>query len=152
MTGFTVGSCRYYTLFLEAVQCGTRQAEARLQLAFRPKTRQVYQCFVRIFIAFCVCIKVSIHHFSVITVLAFLEYLVHNDVSLPMLVNYLSALKSMAIVYNLPHTPFVHPQVKYYIKALKFNRPLVASAKNVTDINTLIRMIRLCGSLANAET
>ena len=77
--------------FVEAVQCGAWQAEARqrLQLAFRPKTRQAYQHFLRVFIVFCVCIEVSMHHFSVIPVLTFLEYLVHNDVSFSMLVNYL---------------------------------------------------------------
>ena len=140
--------------FVEAVQCGTWQVEARkrLQSAFRPKTRQAYQCFLRVFIASCVCIKVSIYHFSVIKVLAFLEYLVHNDVSVPMLVSYLSALKSLAIMFYLPHRPFVHPQVNYYIKTLKSDRSLVVSAKNVIDINTLIGIIRLCDSLANADT
>ena len=40
--------------------------------------------------AFCICIQVCLKHFSVVTILSFLEYLLQSNVSVHMIVNYLS--------------------------------------------------------------
>ena len=102
--------------------------------------------------AFCICIQVSLNQFSVVTVLSFLEYLVQSKVSVHMIANYVSALKAMSIIYSLPHDPFDHPQVKYFIKSIKANRPLIISKKNVMDIPTLVQLIECCSGVSNSKT
>ena len=102
--------------------------------------------------AFCICIQVSLKHFSVVTILSFLEYLLQSNVSVHMIVNYISALKAMSIIYSLPHDPFDHPQIKYFIRSIKTNRPLVVSRKNIMDIPTLTKLVDCCLGVSNSKT
>ena len=75
-----------------------------------------------------------------------------NNTSVHMLSNYVSALKAMSMVHNINFTLFDHPQVKYYLKAVKINRPLAVPKRNVIDIPTLKRFISLVSTLKNALT
>ena len=140
--------------FVGARKCKTLQEKVknRLSTAFRPKTRMCYQRLFKVFVGFCLCVNVALHDLSVASVLCFLEYLVDNRVSVCMVVNYISALKAMAIIYSIPHSIFEHPQIKYFVHALKINRPLTVSKKNVIDIPTLKRIIALCQGRLNAVT
>ena len=49
----------------------------------------------------------------------FYAYLAENATSVHMLLNYLSALKAMAIIHSIPFAVFDCPQMKYYVKAVK---------------------------------
>ena len=140
--------------FVGAQKCKTLQEKVknRLSTAFRPKTRMCYQRLFKVYVGFCLCVNVALHDLSVASVLCFLEYLVDNRVSVCMVVNYISALKAMAIIYSIPHSVFEHPQIKYFVRALKINRPLTVSKKNVIDIPTLKRIIALCQGRLNAVT
>ena len=86
--------------FVGARKCKTLQEKVknRLSTAFRPKTRMCYQRLFKVFVGFCLCVNVALHDLSVASVLCFLEYLVDNRVSVCMVVNYISALKAMAII------------------------------------------------------
>ena len=137
--------------FVGPVACKdlSHRASAQLSKAFRPKTRQCYARLFRNFVGFCVCAHVAVQECSLSLVLSFLEFLVVNNVSVAMLSNYISALKAMFIVYTLPIQVFGHPQVTYYIKSIKINRPLSARIKNVIDLPTLKRLIELSVRLSN---
>ena len=132
-------------------QLRTRVA-SRLSMAFRPKTRLCYQRLFKVFIGFCISVSVGLYDVSVCTVLCFLEYLMHNNVSVGMIVNYVSALKAMAIVYSIPHEVFQHPKIKYFIKSIRMNRPLRTTKRNIMDINTLEKVVELCTGRPNATT
>ena len=122
----------------------SRKAKCRLSSAFRPKTSQCYSRMFRAFIAFCVRVIISLCvKFFVFVVLSFLEYLVVHRTSVSMIVNYVSALRAMCVIYNLPYVVFDQPQVKYYVKALKITRPLAVPVRNVMDIKTLRRLVQL---------
>ena len=58
----------------------------------------------------------------------------------------------MAIIYSIPHAVFEHPQIKYFVRALKITRPLTVSKKNVINIPTLKQIIALCEGRSNAVT
>ena len=58
----------------------------------------------------------------------------------------------MAIIYSIAHSVFEHPQIKYFVCALKINHPLTVSKKYVIDIPTLERIIALCEGRLNAVT
>ena len=55
----------------------------------------------------------------------------------------------MFIVYTLPFQVFKHPQVSYYFKSVKINRPLSARIRNVINIPTLKPLIELSTRLSN---
>ena len=38
---------------------------------------------------------------------------------------------------------FDHPQVKYYVKAVKITRPLAVTVKHIMDISTLKHLVQL---------
>ena len=67
------------------------------------------------FIAFSVCVNAGLCRISV-PVLSFLEYLVVHNTSVSMVVNYLSALRAMCVLYHLPYMVFDNPQVKLLVK------------------------------------
>ena len=51
---------------------------------------------------------------SVACILPYLEVLVQNNVSIHMLNNHLSAMKAMAVIYNIPFANVDHPKVKLF--------------------------------------
>ena len=81
---------------------------------------------------------------SVECMLSFLEYLAIHRVSVHMVTNYVSAIKAMASVYGLNVNTLDEKRIKYFIEALKVNRPLAVVKRNVMDIHTLKQLIHVC--------
>ena len=113
------------------------KATDRLHLAFRPKTRSAY---ASMFVAFCIYTKASIVNVNVKVVLSFLECLVVNSCSYCMVANYVSAIKANFVLFDLPFSVLDHPQIKYFLKALKINRPLKIKSHNIITISWLIEI------------
>ena len=80
-------------------------------------------------------------------ILAYLEYLVENNVSLHMVSNKLSAIRASLIMYDLNYLSLDHPRVRYFVKALKINRPLAVVKRNVMSLHTLKRLALLCDEI-----
>ena len=120
------------------------KATDRLNLAFRPKTRAAYASMFKTFVAFCIYTKVSIVNVNVKVVLSFLECLVVNSCSYCMVANYVSAIKANFVLFDLPFTVFSHPQIRYFLKALKINRPLRVKSHNIITISWLIEISKAC--------
>ena len=76
-------------------------------------------------------------------VLSFLEYLVVHSASGSMIVNYVSALRALCVIYNLPYGVFDNPKVQYYAKASKITHCLTGTVRNVMDIKTLRHLVQL---------
>ena len=119
------------------------KASHRSQHAFRPKTRAYHSMF-RVFVAFCIFSEVLLVDVNVKVILAFLECLVQNKCSFTMVKNYVSAIKASFILYELPYVVFNHPQIKYFIKSLKINRPLTLRPHNLIDLTILRRISIAC--------
>ena len=101
----------------------------------------------RTFIAFCIVTKSCIANVNVKMVLSFLECLVSNACSYCMIANYVSALKANFVLYDLPFDLLDHPKVKYFVKALRINRPLSITSHNVITIPALIQISQSCEAL-----
>ena len=121
-----------------------QEANRRVTQAFRPKTRRCYDLLFRNFVGFCICTKVALHHLNLVIILAYLEFLVKNKVSYHMLANNLSALKANCIMYGLDHSLIDHQKVKYFMKSVKINRPLVVVPRNIMSIHMLKKLIKMC--------
>ena len=120
------------------------KATDRLNLAFRPKTRAAYTSMFKTFVAFCIYTKVSIVNVNVKVVLSFLECLVVNSCSYCMVANYLSAIKANFVLFDLPFIVLNHPQIRYFLKALKINRPLRVKSHNIITISWLVEISKAC--------
>ena len=65
-----------------------------------------------------------------------------------MVVNSVLALKALAIIYDILYSMFEHPQINYFVHALKIN---VSLQEILVDI-TLKRMINSCEGRSNSIT
>ena len=120
------------------------KAMSRLHLAFRPKTSKVYTAMFRVFLAFCIYMKVTLQHLSVKVILAFLECLVCNKVSPAVLANYVSAIKAKCILYNLSYHVCENVKIKYFLKSVKITRPLSVKPHNIIDLDMLKAIVSKC--------
>ena len=84
---------------------------------------------------------------SIDEIMAYMEYLVENGVSVNMVANNISAIKAMFVMYGLPHPLLQHPRVHYFIKSLKINRPLSVTSRNIMSLPELTELVKLCDSL-----
>ena len=85
------------------------KAAQRVELAFRPKTRRCYELLFRNFIGFCLCSNIVVQFISLQEVMAYLEFLVQNNVSAHMLANNISALKANFVKFGLEFKVWDHP-------------------------------------------
>ena len=127
------------------------QASSRVATAFRPKTRRAYTMMFKVFIAFCIVMKICLSDVSVKVLIAFFECLVVNKCSVSMISNYASARKANFIVYDLPFHCCDHPKIKYFIKSLKINRSLSVTLHNIIDIPMLSKMCDLALTLPGGK-
>ena len=125
----------------------TAQAMSRLSSAFRPSTQAAYTSMFRVFIAFCIYMRVSMCDVHVGVLLAFLECLNVNNVSVSMVCNYLAAIRAKFIMYGLPNVSLDDRKLHYFVKSLKINRPLSITKCNIISIEDLYIMVACCDSL-----
>ena len=117
---------------------------SRLHQAFRPRTRGAYLTMFRTFVVFCVHTRCVLLYVKIKVVLSFLECLVINDCSVSMIENYVSAIKAHFVLHDLSFTVFEHPKLKYFLKALRINRPLTVKSHNIISIDRLIDISVAC--------
>ena len=128
------------------------KAADRVQLAFRPKTRQCYELLFRNFVGFCICSKVYLQSIEVQDIMAYLEFLVQNRVSANMLANNVSAVKAHFVMVGLKFQIWAHPRVKYFVKSVKINRPLCPVCRKIMSLNTLKKLVQACCILPSPHT
>ena len=63
-------------------------ANTRIKAAFHPKTRRCYELLFRLFIGFCLCSGVNVAFPTLSIVMAYLEFLVKNQVSVSIIANH----------------------------------------------------------------
>ena len=64
-----------------------------------------------------------------------------------MVSNNISAIRASLIMYDLNYLFLDHPRVRYFVKALKINRPLAVAKRNVMSLHTLKRLALLCDEI-----
>ena len=123
------------------------KASTRLSKAFRPKTQAAYTAMFKVFIVFCIHMKVELCKLNINVVLAFLECLFYNQCSSAMIVNYVSALKAKCVMYNLQYGLFDSLKVKYFLKSVRQNRPLHVVPHNIVNIEILRKICKECDKI-----
>ena len=79
--------------------------------------------------------------------LAFIECLNVNKVSVSMICNYLAAIRDKFIMYGLSTVSLDDRKLHYFVKSLKINRPLSITKCNIISIEDLYAMVTCCDSL-----
>ena len=139
----------YYTLFLgnRRLKNLATKASSRLQGAFRPSTARAYTTMFRTFMCFCVYLNLNVKNLDVHGILAFMECLHVNQVSVNMISNYLSAIRAKLVVLGLNPSALDHKKVNYYIRALKLNRPMSVTTHNIITLDMLLKIVHQCDLL-----
>ena len=122
-------------------------ANNRIKAAFRPKTRRCYEILFRLFVGFCLCSGVDLCSLDLSCVIAYLEFLVKNKVSVNMIANHVSALKAQFIMYGLPFHILQHPKIRYFQKSLKINRPPSSVTRNIISLPILSTLVHQCSTI-----
>ena len=100
--------------------------------------------------AFGICAKIKFECLSVSEALSYLEFLVHNGVSVHMISNHISAVRAMSVLYDLPYGRWDHPKIKYFVKSIKLTRPIALPKRNIIDLNTLRAIIAATQKFSNS--
>ena len=114
-----------------------------LSQARRPRTAKAYQTQFELYMAF-VCMLGLSDLNDLHTVLAFMQFLADNNLSVNTIANYVSATKQMLLFYNLDASAFDNIRVSLFIKSLTINRPLVVKTQGIIDIHTLRAISQAC--------
>ena len=132
-----------------------QRASTRVQQALRPKTSRCYDLLFRNFVGFCVCNKINIVFTTIDEIMAYMEYLVENAVSVNMVANNISAIRAKFVMYGLPHDllhHLHHSRIQYFIRSLKINRSLTVTTRNIMSLTTLSNLVHLCESLPSGKS
>ena len=92
------------------------------------------------FLGFLVALDLSLYLISTINILAFMEYLAQNGMSPDHIVNYLTAIRSLCIIYNCDTTPFRDQRLLLFIKSLEINRQFNPWIINESLLLTLLQL------------
>ena len=94
----------------------------RLWGGFRPSTLVSYKRMFNTFWGFLVALDLLLSLICTTDILAFMKYLTQNGMSPDNIVNHLTAIRSLCIIYNCDTTPFQDQRLHLFIKSLKINR------------------------------
>ena len=87
---------------------------------------------------------VSLARIDVKVILSFLECMVRNKCSVAIILNYVLAIKTCFVLYDLPFHILDHPKVKCFQKSIKINRSLTLTSHNIIDLMTLESISTVC--------
>ena len=127
------------------------RAQARLQAAYAPKTWNTYSAKFKMYMAFCIYVKVDVTQVDVNVVLMFLEFLVHNCLTPTSITNYVSAIRSQLKWFELPDSPWLHHRVTLMSKAIARTVNVQPKLKGVFDHNTLSRILMISATLPHSQ-
>ena len=77
-------------------------------------------------------------------IMVFIEYLHQNHISHKVISAYLSSVRSMASLYNLPLQPFSHPALTRLLRSISLTSHFAPTPRGVFDIPTLYNISMSC--------
>ena len=80
-------------------------------------------------------------------ILSYLEYLITQGVSVNILANNISACRAKFVMNGPQFALWDHPNVRYMLKSVKINRPIVISRKNFIDLQVLHQIVGHCDNM-----
>ena len=127
-------------------------AAQRLLQAFRPATQKTYLCMFGAFCGFFVAAGLHLSQVSHVIQLAFMEFLLQNNITPANIANYMAGLWASFILYGLDTTTFQNQQLQYFQKATRLQVQTFPKTITVLEENILLRIMLACDSMQFSET
>jgi hypothetical protein len=115
-------------------------------MAYRPSTTRAQKTAAVALAIFCLYHDVAFPGVSVFTILAFIEFLNDNGISVPTIKNYIFAVKSMFKLHNVSCNAFDSPQISFALMSLTKNsvpssvvKPILSPHQFALIINQTLR-------------
>ena len=119
-----------------------------IQRAYRPSTASAHRTHFTSYLAFVTFMElplvINLHN-----ILAFLEYLHQNSLSVKVIKNYLSSISTMASFYHLDRSAISHPIVLRYLRGLSLSSPFKPTPRSIFDVPTLYLISKQCEILSD---
>ena len=93
----------------------------RLWHSFRPATQRTYSRMFEDFMGFLVAFGLSLGQINIYVLLAFLEFLHSNSLTVTNISNYLAGIRAFFILYALPTDMFKDQTIQMFVKSLQIN-------------------------------
>ena len=116
----------------------------RLTKAYKPKTWTSYKSMFITFMTFCEVMATDPIDPSPFIIMAFIEFLAHNNLAFPSIANFITAIRSQSKWLNIPMHNLDHPGVQLMMKAIKKSLSKPPKIKLVFDIPTLHSILLAC--------
>ena len=105
----------------------------------------------RLFLAFLVVLDLSLHQLSTMDILAFMQYLHESGMSPDNIVNHITAVRSLAIIYACDTTPFRDQRIPIFVKSLKINRTFQPKIKLLVQEDLLLKNVTVAQHLPYSQ-
>ena len=107
-------------------------------------TKKAYSTLFKTFVAFAVFMHWDLYQVTVLNLLCFLECLHYNGVKQPQMENYLSAIRTQYLLCGLDISCSIDARLKFYLKAVQRQAPLVIKLNKIIDIPMLSQIVEQC--------
>ena len=89
------------------------------------------------FLGFLVAAGTCHHKVNHLILIMFMQFLSENGLKPTNIANYMAAIRTKCILYDIPTTPFRHEQIQLFSKALKLDRPLQPQNSHIITTDLL---------------
>ena len=141
----------YIYIFIVDLPASTSQLATRaldkLSQAFRPSTSRTYNRMFRDFLGFLVVAGISLQRVTHQLLLAFMQYLLDNQLTYSNVTNYWNGIRAFFVVHGCNTTAFQHEQIQLFQKSIKLNGQFKPKSNTVMTIEHLQNIIILCDTL-----
>ena len=134
----------YLFYFPGVISMLSSSAHSRLPLALAQSTRRAYHSMFRMFLAFLVFNQLPLAQVNVNVLLAFLECLVYSGTKYSQLLNYLSAIKTFSLIYDLNIPDTKHSKIGLFLKSIQKTAPLSVKLHHLIDVPLLKSIVSTC--------
>ena len=135
-----------FSCFSDLLSSLSKLAHSRLPDALATSTQRAYLTMFHLYLAFLAFIGFLPAKVNVDVILAFLECLNFNSISVAQMSNHLAAIKSFSVKLNLPVNIFEHSKISMYLKAIQKTTPVKIKLNNIVDIPFLTALVKKCDS------
>ena len=123
-------------------------AWSRIDKAYRLSRTTAHRTHLRTYLSF-LCFTNSPFIITLSNILAFLEYLYQNNISLKVIKNYLSSISTMAKFYQINHPDIFHPSVARYVRCISINSSFQPTPRGIFDVKILYTILVSCDQISD---
>ena len=132
-----------FSVFADLIRSLSNLAHSRLPGAVAGSTQKAYMTMYKIFLAFLVFSSLQNNQVNSEVILAFLEFLLFNNIKVAQMQNYMSTIRWFSIRFNLPFAYLHDEKIAMYFKAVQRATPARIKLHSIIDIPFLRKIVAL---------